>query len=149
MLPKHKLVKTKANPSRDVGDQFVRRKCDMFNSRAHLLSRLLLFNSRRQPINGYYLGALLFTIQRIWIVLGRCLFLWSVHRFSKSNSSGNFGHAETGSRDKKRVRKRYLNKSSLSRWWFLSFSLWFLLFFSIFWIEFFSRWFSQSIHSSF
>ena len=35
-----------------------------------------MFNSRRQPLNGYYLGALLFfTIQRISIVLGRCLFL--------------------------------------------------------------------------
>ena len=35
-----------------------------------------------------------FTIQRIWFVLGRCLFLRSVHTFSwflKSNWSGDFG----------------------------------------------------------
>ena len=31
-------------------------------------------NSRRQPLKGYYLGALLFTIQIIWIVLVPCLF---------------------------------------------------------------------------
>ena len=31
-----------------------------------------IVNSRRQPLNGYYLGALLFiTFQRIWILLGR------------------------------------------------------------------------------
>ena len=49
----------------------------------------------------------LITIQRIWIVLGRCLFfLRSVHTFSwflKSNWSGDFGHAETGNGAKKRV----------------------------------------------
>ena len=44
-----------------------------------------------------------FTIQRIWIVLGRCL-LRSVHTFLwflKSNWSSDFGHAETGSGAKK------------------------------------------------
>ena len=47
-----------------------------------------------------------FIIQRIWIVLGRCLFLRSVHIFSwflKSNWSNDFGHAEIGSGAKKRV----------------------------------------------
>ena len=65
-----------------------------------------LMNSQRKPLNGYYLGALLFTIQRIWIVLGRCLFLSSVHTFSwflKSNWSSGFGHAETGGGAKRRV----------------------------------------------
>ena len=66
----------------------------------------LLINSRRQPLNGYYLGALLFTIQRIWIVLGCCLFFRSVHTFLwflKSNWSSDFGNAETGSGCEKRV----------------------------------------------
>ena len=65
----------------------------------------MFINSRRQPLNGYYLGALLFAIQRIRIVLGRS-FLRSVHTFSlflKSNCSSDFGHAETGSGAKKRV----------------------------------------------
>ena len=47
-----------------------------------------------------------FTIQRIWIVLGRCLFLRSVHTFLwflKSNWNSDFGHAETGNGAKKRV----------------------------------------------
>ena len=53
------------------------------------------------------IGEVLFIIiQRIWIVLGRCLFLISVHTFSwflKSNLSSDFGDAETGSGAKKRV----------------------------------------------
>ena len=57
--------------------------------------------------NSFYLGALLFTVQRIWIVLGRCLFyLRSVHTFSwflKSNWSSDFGHPEAGSGAKERV----------------------------------------------
>ena len=50
---------------------------------------------------------LVFINQRIWIVLGRCLFrLRSVHTFSwflKSHWSSNFGGAETGSGAEKRV----------------------------------------------
>ena len=52
------------------------------------------------------LSCYIFTIQKIWIVLGRCLFLRSVHTFSwflKSNWSSDFDHAETGSGAKKRV----------------------------------------------
>ena len=70
---------------------------------------------------GYYSAP--FTIQRISIVLGRCLFLRSVHTFSlflKSNWSSDSGQNETGNGANKRVvlrrvRKRCLNKNSLSR----------------------------------
>ena len=72
-----------------------------------------LINSRT-AIAGAIIGLLLvfynsknlITIQRIWIVLGRCLFLRLVHKFSwflKSNWSSDFGHAEAGSGAKDRV----------------------------------------------
>ena len=56
-------------------------------------------------MKGYYLGAL-FSIQRIGIVLGRCLFLQSVlifSLFSKSNWNSDFDHADRRSEAKKRV----------------------------------------------
>ena len=100
----------------------------------------------------------LFTIQRIWIVLGRSLFLRSVHTFwwfLKSNWSRDFCHAETGNRAKKRVvLRREISRSKFKVEWendvwtkirFLAsgflftcsnFTLIFTVF-SIFWIEFF------------
>ena len=71
---------------------------------SYLTKILHLFNSRRQSLNGYYLGALLFTIRRVfatqrtWTGLRRCLFIRSVLIFSwslNSNWTREFGHAET------------------------------------------------------
>ena len=62
-----------------------------------------------------------FTIQRIWIVLGRFLFFErSVHTFSwflKSNWSDDFDHAETGSGAKKRMvlRREFFLRMVLQR----------------------------------
>ena len=63
----------------------------------------MLINIRRQPLSGYYVGSLLFTFQRIWIVLRRCLFLRSVQTFSRflNSNCSDSGHAESGA--KKRV----------------------------------------------
>ena len=107
----------------------------------------------RQDLSCY-----VFTIQRIWIVLGRCLFLRYVHTFSwflKSNWSSDFGHAETGNGAKKRVvlgreffcsnfkvewengvwtRIRFLGSGFCSH---AAISLWFLLFFRFFVSDFF------------
>ena len=98
-------------------------------------------------------------------------FLRPVHTFSwflKSNSSVDFGHAETGSGAKKRVvlLRKFFRSNFKVEWkngvWknirFLAsgflitcgdFTSVFYYLFSIFGSDFFSKWFSQTIHSSF
>ena len=70
-----------------------------FNNLSILSSHLI--NSRGAIAEAIFGPILVFINQRIWIVLGRCLFrLRSVHTFSwflKSTWSSNFGLAETGS----------------------------------------------------
>ena len=109
-----------------------------------------------------------FTIQSIWIVLGRSFFedLFTLSWFLKSNWSSDFGHPEAGSGAKKRVILRcdFICSNFKVEWetgvWtkirllasgfcsHAAISLWFLLFFDfLVWI--FYKWFSQCIHSSF
>ena len=101
-----------------------------------------------------------FTMQRIWIVLGRCLFSRSVQKFAwflKSSWICDFGLHETGNGAKEIVvlRREFFFRSNFKVerengvWTKLKNKIFFTVFFSIFWIEFFSKWFPQSILSSF
>ena len=67
--------------------------------------KLFFVNSRRQPLNGYYLGALLFNnLKELNCIGGAVLsFVETFSWFLKSNWSSDFGHAETRSGEKKRV----------------------------------------------
>ena len=95
-------------------------------------NHIWVLNSSRQPLNGYYLGALLFfiSIQRVWIVLGRCLFFKDLfahfHGFwsqigvvilvtPKQEVERKNEWREIFCSNFKVERKRCLNKNSLSR----------------------------------